>query len=59
MFLNHYIFMKKKNCIIIGNMQRRINTPRVLPRTIQYAIINELRVLTLYNPSIYNVVLIA
>lgn len=51
--------MKKKNCIIIGNMQRRINTPRVLPRTIQYAIMNELYVLTLYNPRAYNVVLIA
>lgn len=51
--------MKKKNCIIIGNMQRRSNTARVLPRTIQYAIINELYVLTLYNPRIFNDILIA
>lgn len=40
-------------------MQRRNNTARVLPRTIQYAIINELYILTLYNPTIYNDILIA
>ena len=38
-------------------MQRRNSTARVLPRTIQYAIINELYLLTLYNPTIYNDIL--
>lgn len=40
-------------------MQRRNNKPRVLPRSIEYAIIAELRVMTLYNPSAYNVVLVS
>jgi len=39
-------------------MQRRSNTARVLPRTIQYAIMNELYVLTLYNPRIFNDILV-
>lgn len=39
-------------------MNRRNNKTKPLPKSIQYAIISELRVMTIYNPGAYDVVLI-